>query len=812
MAKYLVVVESPAKARTINKFLGPSYIVRASNGHVRDLPKNELGVDVESNFAPKYVRMRDASKAIKALQEAAKKVEHILIASDPDREGEAIGWHVAALLEREKKPIERIEFNAITKRNVVEAAKHPRPINENLVNAQQARRVLDRLVGYKLSPLLQWSVQRGLSAGRVQSVAVRMVCDREDEIRRFIAEEYWTIDATLRTPRGDTFIARLNQIRGEKAVISNDAAARAILEALKGAEYRVASVESKEVRRRPYPPFITSTLQQEALRKLRLRPRQTMRIAQQLYEGVDLGEEGRVGVITYMRTDSTRIDPEALDDVRAYIRANFEPAMLPEQPNFYKGKKDAQDAHEGIRPTTAARTPESIRAYLDEDQYNLYLLIWQRFVASQMTPAVLDQTTIDTLANGHNFRATGSVMKFPGFTKLYEESVEDNGGDPDKSQQNRLPEVFQGEPVEEQGLKPEQHFTKPPARYTEAGLIRALEENGIGRPSTYAPIINTITDRGYVEREKGRLKPTELGEKVNKLLVEHFPDILDIQFTARMEDDLDHVAEGRREWHELLREFYTAFQKDLGDAQQRLVGGVLGDDSVCPNCSKAMEVREGRFGMFIACVDYPKCKGTRKIAKAAAQETDQTCEQCGAPMVLRQGRFGPFMSCSTYPKCKNTYSIDQDGNKVVRAPKEPPQKTDQPCPQCGAFLVIRKSRKGESFYGCEKYPKCKFTKPMELGLKCLRPGCEGNLVSKVARGRRFVGCDQHPKCDFAVFGQLDKETSCAKCGNSWTYVTKPRNKPQVRHCPAPGCGHNETLPEPPEDAAPETSPPENENV
>ncbi|HEX72131.1 MAG TPA: type I DNA topoisomerase [Candidatus Hydrogenedentes bacterium] len=804
MAKYLVVVESPAKARTINKFLGPSYIVRASNGHVRDLPKNELGVDIENNFLPKYVRLSEASKAIKGLQEAAKKVERILVASDPDREGEAIGWHVAALLERENKPIERIVFNAITKRNVLEAAKHPRPINENLVNAQQARRVLDRLVGYKLSPLLQWSVQRGLSAGRVQSVAVRMVCDREAEIRAFVAEEYWTIDATLRTPRGETFMARLNQIRGEKAVIPNAEATQAILRALEGAEYRVASVERKEVRRRPYPPFITSTLQQEALRKLRLRPRQTMRIAQQLYEGVDLGEEGRVGIITYMRTDSTRLDPEALDDVRAYIRANFEPDMLPEQPNFYKGKKDAQDAHEAIRPTVTARTPDSIRAYLDNDQYNLYLLIWQRFVASQMTPAVLDQTTIDTLARAHNFRATGSVMKFPGFTKLYEESVEENGGDPDKSQQNRLPEVFQDEILGEEGLQPEQHFTKPPARYTEAGLIRALEENGIGRPSTYAPIINTITERGYVEREKGRLKPTDLGEKVNKLLVEHFPDILDIQFTARMEEDLDHVEEGRREWHDLLRDFYAAFEKDLTDAQCRLVGNALKEDATCPVCGKGMEMREGRFGMFIACVDYPKCKGTRRVTKPAAQETDQKCEQCGAPMLLRHGRFGPFMACSTYPKCKNTYSLDKDGNKVVRAPKEPPQKTDQRCPDCGAFLLIRKNRRGEPFYGCEKYPKCKFTKPMELGLKCLRPGCDGDLVSKVARGRRFVGCNRHPQCDFAVFGQLDKATPCPKCGNSWTYTTKPRNKPQVRHCPVPGCGYEEHLPE--------ESPPDNENV
>lgn len=801
MAKFLVVVESPAKARTINKFLGANYIVKASMGHVRDLPENEFGIDIENDFEPKYQPIPKASKAIQGILEAARKAEHILIASDPDREGEAIGWHVAALLERENKPIERIVFNAITKRSILEAAQHPRPIDENLVNAQQARRLLDRIVGYKLSPLLQWSVRKGLSAGRVQSVAVRMVCDREAEVRAFITEEYWTLDATLITPREDRFTARLNQINGEKAQVGNQSAAEAIVQDLQGAAYHVTSVERKEVRRRPYPPFITSTLQQEASRKLRFSPRNTMRIAQQLYEGVELGGEGRIGVITYMRTDSVRIEPEALEDVRQYIRDNFDGAMLPEQPNVYKGKKGAQDAHEAIRPTAAARTPESIRQYLTEEQFKLYQLIWQRFVSSQMTPAVLDQTIIDVVAKIYGFRASGSVMKFAGFTKLYEETADEpegNGATPEEERaaQSRLPEVLENEALREDGLKPEQHFTKPPARYTEASLIRALEENGIGRPSTYAPTINTIIERTYVERERGRLSPTQLGEDVNKILIAHFPDILELQFTARLEEDLDLVEEGQREWRHLLRDFYAAFLKDLTEAQHKMAAGAVGESSACPTCGKPMEVRQGRFGMFVACQDYPTCKTTVKVNRASAAEaTDEKCPACDSPMVIRQGRFGKFMSCSTYPKCKTTFGLDKEGNKVEQAPKEPPKKTDQKCPTCGAFLLIRKSRKGDEFYGCEKYPRCRFTRPMELGLKCLKPGCDGELVSKVARGRRFVGCAKHPECNFAVFGKLDKAVACPKCKNSWTYTTKSKSKPPMRHCPVPDCGFEEAMPE-----------------
>ncbi|MDZ4861104.1 MAG: type I DNA topoisomerase [Candidatus Hydrogenedentes bacterium] len=795
MSKILVVVESPAKAKTINKFLGPNYIVRASYGHVRDLPKSDLGVDVNNNFQPKYVTLKDSAKAVKALQEAAKTVDSILLASDPDREGEAIGWHVATLLEKSKKPVQRIVFNEITKRSVKAATKHPREIDLNLVNAQQARRVLDRLVGYKISPFLQWAVKKGLSAGRVQSVAVRMVCEREDEIRAFIIEEYWTIEALLETIRGDVFTARLVRVAGEKPQLPNEDSVKQVLARLDGAKYSIANIETKEVRRRPYPPFITSSLQQEASRKLGFSPRKTMILAQQLYEGIALGAEGTDGLITYMRTDSTRIANEALDEVRAFIRENHVPKMLPEKPNFYASKKGAQDAHEGIRPTVPARTPEKVGAFLDDDQLKLYTLIWRRFVASQMTPAVLDQTIIDITAADCAFRASGSVMKFQGFTVLYEETVEDKqtSKDTEEDPSGLLPQVNAGESVASRELKPEQHFTKPPPRYSEASLIRALEENGIGRPSTYAPTINTITERGYVEREKGRLKPTELGEQVNTLLVANFPEILEIGFTAQLESDLDHVEEGTREWHDLIKDFYTEFDKVLTTAQKKMITELVGEEPACPKCGSRMELRHGFYGMYLACTQA-ECDGRISVKKkASAEPTDIVCDLCGSPMVLRIGRFGKFLACSTYPACKNTHKVDKEGNRVDTGPKEPPKKTDQKCPTCGGFLLIRKSRRGEEFYGCEKYPKCKFTKPMELGIAC--PQCSvGNLVSKMARGRRFYGCDRYPECDYKFFGQIDKTVPCGKCGNSWTVITKGKNKPTMRTCPKPNCGFEEELP------------------
>jgi DNA topoisomerase-1 len=796
MPKYLVVVESPAKAKTINKFLGSNYIVKASYGHVRDLPKSDLGVDVDNDFAPKYVQPKESSKAIKEIKAAAEKVDQILLASDPDREGEAIGWHVAEILKAGNKPVARIVFNEITKKSVVEATKNPRPIDENLVNAQQARRILDRLVGYKISPLLQWGVQKGLSAGRVQSVAVRMVVEREEEIRAFVPIEYWTLDATFVTQKNETFVGHLNRIKGEKAELPNEGVIKSILADLEGASYKVANVERKEVKRRPYPPFITSSLQQEASRKLRYSPRRTMALAQQLYEGIALGDEGTVGLITYMRTDSTRLAGEALADVRSYISQNFKPELLPEQPNFYASKKGAQDAHEAIRATSAFRTPQSVKQYLDADQLALYTLIWQRFVACQMAPCVLDQMAIDVAAKQYEFRATGSLVKFAGFTELYEETTEEQPANGDgEAQQFALPNVQVDEPVKQDGLKPEQHFTKPPPRFSEASLIRALEENGIGRPSTYAPTINTIVEREYVEKEKGRLKPTPLGEKVNKVLLQDFPDIFDIGFTARLEDDLDHVEDGQREWHDLLRAFYVDFKKDLNNAENRILESLGGKDQNCPACGSPMEVRQSWFGIFAACKRYPECKTVLRAKKAEAEKTDKICEKCGSPMVIRSGRFGKFLACSAYPKCKNAKNLDKDGNIVDRPPKEEAKKTDELCPKCKKnTLVIRKSRTGEEFYGCGGYPKCKFTRPMELGLKCTRPGCSGTLVSKMGRGRRFIGCDQQG-CDIAVFGKLDQKHACQKCGNPWTTIVKAKGKAPVRRCPVPTCAYEEELPE-----------------
>lgn len=792
MTKYLVVVESPTKARTISKFLGSNYVIRPSYGHVRDLPKNELGVDIENDFTPKYVTLKESSTAVKAIRETAEKVEEILIATDPDREGEAIGWHVAELLKNTRKPVHRIEFHEITKNKVVEATRNPREINTNLVNAQQARRILDRLVGYKLSPILHWSVRKGLSAGRVQSVAVRMVCEREAEIRSFVPKEYWTLDAHFLTEHKDKLKARLFKRQGELIELPDELTVKGIIDDLQDANFLVSSVEKKEVRRRPYPPFITSSLQQEASRRLGFSPRKTMIIAQQLYEGVDVGEEGLTGLITYMRTDSPRLAQEAIADVRAFIQASYPPEMLPEKPNFYRSSKEAQDAHEAIRPTLTSRTPDKLAPYLTKDQLNLYTLIWKRFVACQMTPAIFDQTIVTITAKNYEFRATGSVMKFPGFTVLYEETSEDKTDS--SNGEALLPEVHDKERLTLTEFLPEQHFTKPPPRYTEASLIRALEENGIGRPSTYAPTLNTIIERGYVIREKGRLAPTELGEKVNALLVKNFPDVLDIAFTARLEADLDHVEEGQQEWHALLREFFSGFQKDLEQAQKVIARELVGDDLRCPKCGGDMELREGRWGPYFACLKYPLCNGTISLKrKATAEPTDQKCDRCGAPMVIRNGRFGRFLACSNYPKCKNTHKVDDEGNKVEESATKKAIKTDKPCPKCGAFLVIRQSRNGDLFYGCEKYPKCKYTQPMELDLKCPREGCGGDLIEKRAKRTRFIGCSNYPECKFTTSGKPDKETPCPACDNSWTIIQSSKNKPPLRKCPVPTCQFEEEI-------------------
>lgn len=799
MSKYLVVVESPAKAKTINKYLGKGYRVVPSYGHVRDLPEERMGVDIKNGFTPEYVIIPKAKKAVSQIKKDAKNSEKIIIASDPDREGEAIGWHISEILSPLKKPVERITFNAITERAIKEAIKHPRPIDMNLVYAQQARRILDRLVGYKLSPLVQWSVRRGLSAGRVQSVAVRMVCEREEEIRNFVPKEYWDIEGVFQTATEEQFVAKLKRISGEEPNIPNEATANEIISELKQiGEFKVVSVEEKEVKRNPSPPFITSTLQQEASRKLSFAPEYTMRIAQELYEGVELGAEGLVGLITYMRTDSLRVEPEAINEARELILQNFGREYLPETPNLYRSKKGAQDAHEAIRPTSCFRTPDSVKEYLSEDQYKLYNLIWLRFVASQMVPAVYSQFSVEIThsENKYLFQATDTKLIFQGFRVVYEEQEEDekeNEKEEDKNQS--IPKLTVDDILSGKDFFGTQHFTKPPSRYTEASLIRALEEKGIGRPSTYAPIMRTIKERGYVVKERGRLKPTPLGEEVNRLLTKLFPDIMDYNFTARMEEELDDIEEGKLTWQELLKNFYGTFQADLTEAQKAIIKDIFGEDVKCENCGTVLEVKEGRYGFFLGCPNYPSCKFTKPLPKTIKRKTDKKCLQCGELLYLLYTNKEPILLCSGYPNCKGRYVFGDTGELVPIVTPEA-KRTGEKCPECGGELVIRKGRRNEEFCGCENYPKCRFTKPIELDLNCPRKGCDGKLQYKRGRGgRRFLGCSKYPECNVVVSGEIQKESPCPSCGNSWTVLQKKRGGKIIRLCPNPDCNYQEEFSE-----------------
>jgi DNA topoisomerase-1 len=679
--KPLIIVESPTKARTIKKFLPARYVVKASVGHVRDLPKSTLGVDVENGFVPKYLTIKGKGDVIKDLKSAVKGASDVYLATDPDREGEAIAWHLAELLKLEEP--KRIELHEITKDAALAALKHPHPIDIDRVNAQQARRILDRLVGYKISPLLWAKVRGGLSAGRVQSVAVRLIVDREREIKAFNAREYWSITALLSSAgeQSLTFPADLLMKGGEKIAVENGGQADKILADLKGAAYTVASIKQREVRRNAPAPFTTSTLQQEASRKLKLRVRRTMQIAQALYEGVDLGgSEGTVGLVTYMRTDSTRISDQARESAREYITETY-------GENFHSGREHkvregAQDAHEAIRPTVVSRTPEKMAGVLKRDELRLYTLIWNRFVASQMAPAVLDQTTVDVEAAGYTFRATGSVVKFAGFTKIYEEARDEDAAEEKKG---RLPRLEQSQKLDLHKLEPKQHFTEPPPRYTEATLVKALEENRIGRPSTYSTIVETIQARGYVEQLERRFHPTEIGIAVNDLLAEHFPDIVDLRFTAQMEGDLDKVAEGGEDWVRILDKFYGPFVQELEEAEKKLPRLEIKDeptDEICPNCGKPMVIKTGRFGRFISCTGYPECKTTRPILK----DTGAKCPKDGGMIVERKSRKGRiFYGCANYPKC-DFVSWD----RVI----------PQPCPVCGSYVVAKTRRGGTTSLEC----------------------------------------------------------------------------------------------------------------
>jgi len=818
LAKGLVIVESPAKAKTIQKYLGKGYTVEASLGHVKDLPKSTLGVDIDNDFETEYIIIPGKEKVVAKLRKIADGVETIYLAPDPDREGEAIAAHLAEELgdgakKKKKKKnengrIRRVTFNEITQRAVREAFEHPRGIDQHLVDAQQARRVLDRLVGYQVSPLLWDKVRRGLSAGRVQTVALRLIVEREREIKAFEKKEYWTIDAHLAGPKPPAFNARFLGRGEEKIEIADEEQANKIRAALEKANWVVRNVDRKERRRNATPPFTTSKLQQDASRKLRFSVKRTMIIAQRLYEGVELGEEGMVGLITYMRTDSTRVAPEALAEVREYIGSNYGPDYLPQSPNTYKEKKEAQAAHEAIRPTSALRHPDQIKQYLKEDEYKVYKLIWQRFVASQITPAVFDQTTIDIDARSGSdpfwFRVTGSVMKFDGFLKVYEESKEGKDEE-DEELKHKLPALAAGQKLTLRSLKPEQHFTEPPPRYNEASLVKELEERGIGRPSTYSAILSTIQERQYVQKLGGKFVPTEIGLVVTALLVENFRDIFDVQYTARMEEELDEIEEGKEGWTDTLAEFYKKFEKDLRYAQKHMENIKRMEkptDEKCERCGSPLVIKWGKHGSFYACSSYDKddpnsCTFTKEnpinlpdLDSAELQETTQEeyCENCGRTMVLKRGRFGQFMACTGYPDCKTTRRLDQ-GKKVPDIPLE------ELCPKCGRNLMIRHGRYGE-FTSCSGYPDCKFVKQNFIGVKC--PLCEdGELVEKRARkGNTFYGCSNYPKCKFTSANKPIAER-CPKCGKEFLVEKYLKSGPVVA-CPDKECDYER----PNENAAP----------
>jgi DNA topoisomerase I len=814
MSKSLVIVESPSKAKTINKYLGKDFRVIASVGHIKDLPKKGLGVDVENNFEPTYEVMPGKEKVVREIKEAAKSAETVYVATDPDREGEAIGKHIAELITgtrgMARKPIFRVMFNEITKNAVKDAFNHPGKINDNLVDAQQARRVLDRLVGYKVSPLLWDKVRRGLSAGRVQTVAVRLVVERERDILAFVKTEYWSIIANLSAKLPPPFDARLYKIESQTVKtsgfddgvkktefhIKDEETAKSILAELEGARYVVADVTTREKKRNPVPPFITSKLQQEASRKLRFTAKKTMQIAQRLYEGVELGSEGAVGLITYMRTDSTRVAESALAEVRDFIVRQYGEKYLPEKAIYYRSKKDAQDAHEAIRPTSAERPPDQVAPYLEKDELALYRLIWQRFVASQMMPALFDQTTIDISAGEkYTFRATGSVIKFDGFLAVYEEGKDEKDED-DEERAAKLPKVEKGEELKLNSLTPNQHFTEPPPRYTEATLVKALEEKGIGRPSTYASIMSVIQDREYVEKLEGKFRPTELGMIVNDLLVESFADLFNVQYTARMEEELDEVEDGKLAWTAALKEFYDKFTVDLKTAQHRMRDVKRQEiltDEVCDKCGSKMAIKFGRFGQFLACTNYPECKNTRELAKppaangeGAAEENpyaDETCEKCGKPMALKRGRFGQFLACTGYPECKTTRKITKSG--VAAAPVM----LEEKCPECGSQLAIRHGPFGE-FTACSRYPDCKYIKRQTTGVPCPKPGCKGEiLVKKSKRGKIFYGCSEYPNCD-SVFWDKPVAEACPQCGKPFLLEKYNAKKEEtVRYCSEESCDY-----------------------
>jgi len=773
MPKSLLIVESPTKAKTLQKYLGADIQVLSSKGHIKDLPKNELGVDLERDFQPKYVTILGKAKVIQELKKAAAGIPEIFLGPDPDREGEAIAWHIAEALGEQHHRFHRVLLLELTPKAIKEALAKPVALNRPRYESQQARRILDRLVGYQISPLLWQKVKTGLSAGRVQSVALRLVCDRERAIMAFVPGEYWTLDACLEAGAPSPFVAHLVKHKNKNIKPGNPAAVEKIMDALDAAEFRVAAVETKPQRRHPAPPFITSSLQMEANRKLRFPPKKTMRLAQRLYEGMELGDEGPVGLITYMRTDSTRVSGEALEAVRGFIGATYGDAYLPQAPNRFKSPKGAQEAHEAIRPTGVTRRPQDVKAHLGKDELALYDLIWRRFLASQMTPAVFDLTTVDVSAGDYLFRAGASVLKFPGFTKVYQEFREPEA----LALPEKLPPLASGDLLRLRDFDPQRHFTKPPARYTEASLIKELEVQGIGRPSTYATILTNLQDRLYVVKEKTALRPTEMGLVVSDLLVENFADIMDPKFTAGMENELDRVADGQVSWQELMRDFY---------------------------------------GTFVQRLDAAKT-GMRRVKSIP---TGLTCPECGAKLVVRWGKNGEFVGCSAYPTCGFTgdFSRDARGRIILAgtAPATPAASGERPapapavrgkpvptglsCPKCQKELLVRTGRLGE-FLGCSGYPRCRFTQNFsrdaqggivppssadEAAHPCPREGCGGHLVKRRSRRGIFYGCSNFPKCDFSM-NQPPQDRPCPQCRFPWLM-----KKGKKILCPRDECPHQET--------------------
>lgn len=731
----LVIVESPSKAATIKGFLGKGYKVTASKGHVRDLPKSKLGIDLEHDFAPQYINIRGKGDLIAQLRKEAKSADRVLLATDPDREGEAISWHLATVLGLDPQRTGRISFNEITKKSLKEAVKNPKPIDMNLVDAQQARRILDRLVGYQISPFLWRKIKSGLSAGRVQSVTTRMIVEREQEIQQFVAEEYWTITVILQKDDGRTFEAKFYGNRDGKVELHNEQQAMAVVEAAKNGVFAVSDIRNAVRMRKPQPPFITSTLQQEANRRLSFQSSRTMLVAQELYEGVSTGDRSSHGLITYMRTDSLRISDEARDAAKEYICSKYGEEYYPKTPNVYRSRKNAQDAHEAIRPSDPSLTPDMIKGKVTADQYKLYKLIWERFMASQMASAVIDTVAADINCGEHVFRANGQSIRFRGYLALYDDSDDDD-------KDSRLPELVTGEVLTLSKLDPEQKFTQPPQRFTEGSLIKMLEEKGIGRPSTYTPTITTVISRGYVKREGKSLVPTELGFVTTDLMKDAFANIVDYDFTAKMEEDLDRIESGAVDYVTVLKDFYGDFSKELADAETRLGGTRIELPKVetgiiCEKCGAMMIERVGRYGKFAACPNFPKCRNTKKldsngaVAEPAAKEevvSDEKCPKCGGDLVMRNGSSGPFFACRNYPTCKYTVSIRRESGTA--------------CPICGKKVLIRQTKTKRTYYSCEDYPTCTF-REWNLPTGDICPKCGGYMLKKKVGGAVYCkNCDK----------------------------------------------------------------------